>query len=117
VRDAVRQFVAVAGLAREMGGEQLARLADAVKEARRVFGFLEAAGHFGGQGLPEFVSATLVNGFVADDGELVRAWRDENEHRVAMEFNPSQPKQDEDSYEPLTSGKLLYTLGSTTIHG
>ena len=34
--------------------------------------------------MPELVAAFFVNRFVADYGDLVRAWRHENQHRIAL---------------------------------
>ena len=51
-------------------------------DARREFGFAEVAGHGFRQLPPEFISAFCVDGFIADDGKLVRARGHKNKHAV-----------------------------------
>ena len=84
MRDAVGQFVAVVRQTRKMRGQQFARLADAVEDALREFGFLEIAGHLARHGLPEFIAATIVNTFIADDRKLPGLWRDKDQDAVPV---------------------------------
>src|ERR1039458_8963168 len=67
-------------LTREMFRQQVAGLLHAVDDARREFGLAKVTAHGVCQLPPEFVPALRMDGFVADDGKLVRARSHKNQH-------------------------------------
>jgi len=61
-----------------MRGYHFADLLDGFDDGMTEFLVLKMCPHSIDNALPELVAALLVNRFIADDGELVRARRDEN---------------------------------------
>ena len=70
--------------ARKMFRQQVAGLLHGVNYPRCKFGFAKITGHDVRQLPPEFVPALRVNGFIADDGELVRARGHKNKHAIPL---------------------------------
>jgi len=68
----------------EVGGEQFAGLLNGGNDRLHgVIGF-EMGGHLVGEGLPGEIADARVDLFVADDGEGLGFWGDENQDRVAV---------------------------------
>jgi hypothetical protein len=67
-----------------MRGQHFADLLDRFDQRVAKFLDLKMRPHSFDNVLPELVTALLVNRFIADDGELVRAWRYENQHRITF---------------------------------
>src|SRR5437773_6839771 len=67
-----------------MRGQQFADFANRLDQRVAKLLVLKMRPHSFDNMLPELVATFLVNGFIADDGELVRAWRDENQNRVLL---------------------------------
>ena len=80
----VGQLVPMTGLGGKMLREEFAGFLDAVEDALGEAGFLEMAGHLGGNVGPEGVAATLMHASVADDGEFAHAGRDVDEDAIAI---------------------------------
>ncbi len=67
-----------------MRGQQFADFLNRFDQGVTEFLVLKMRPHSFDNALPELVAAFLMNRFIADDGELVRAWRDENQNRVLL---------------------------------
>jgi len=62
--------------------QQVAGSFHAMDDARREFRFAKVTAHGIRQFPPEFIPALCMNGFVTNDGKLVRAWSHENQHAI-----------------------------------
>jgi hypothetical protein len=67
-----------------MGRERVAGLMDCFNEGVAEMFVFKMAAHGIDKALPEVLAAFFVDGFVAHDGKLVRAGRDENKDGVAV---------------------------------
>ena len=80
----VWQLVSVVPLPREVPGEQFARAFDRLHDRIGKLLLLKMHPHRLNQLLPEFRAAPLVHALVADNRELLRTWRDEDQDRVPL---------------------------------
>jgi hypothetical protein len=62
--------------------QQVAGLLHAVDDASRESGLAKVTAHGVRQLPPELIPSLRMNGFIADDGEFVRARRHKNQHAV-----------------------------------
>ena len=70
VRNRVRHFVHVVGLAREMEGERFVRSAEHLEDGVGVMGLFHQRGDVRGDFLPALVSTFFVQPHVAPDGDF-----------------------------------------------
>lgn len=64
--------------------QDLARFFDGFSEAAAEFVVLKMSAHLIHKTLPRLFAAFFVNCFVADNRKFMRAWRDEDQHGVAV---------------------------------
>jgi len=75
-----------------MSDKRPTRFLDRIDQCVTEFFVSEMFPHFVNEPLPKVLAAFFVNRFIADDGELVRAGRHENEDRIALRrFVHSEP--------------------------
>jgi len=80
----VPRFIRRSGFFRKIRGQQFADLLNGFDDSMAKFFVLKMRAHHIDNSLPEFLAAFLVNRFVADHGEFMRAGRDENKHGIAL---------------------------------
>jgi hypothetical protein len=67
-----------------MRGQQFADFLDSFEDGVAKLLVLKMCPHSTYNVLPELFAALFVNRFVANNGEFVRSWRYENQHRIAL---------------------------------
>ncbi len=67
-----------------MRGKDPADLLDGVSQCEAEFFVLKVGTHLFDYALPELLAAFLVNRLITNDGELMNARRDKNQHRIAL---------------------------------
>ena len=82
--DLIRQFVRRCGSFRKMRGEHLADLLNRSYDSVTEFLAPKMRAHLVHNALPKLLAAFLVDRCIAHHRELVRAWRDENQHRIPL---------------------------------
>jgi len=80
----VSQLVRRRRCSRKVCGKQFADFVNRLDQSVAKLLILKMGPHSVHNALPKFVAAFLVNRFVADYGELVRAWRYKNQNRIAL---------------------------------
>ena len=84
LHDVIRQFICVCPCSGKMRGQQFADFLDRLDQRVTELLILKMRPHVFGDLLPEYVAAFLVDRFVANNGELVRTRRHENQHRITL---------------------------------
>src|SRR5437762_1176765 len=67
-----------------MRGQHFADFLNRSDQRVAEFLVLKMGSHSFDNALPKLVATFLVNGFIANNGELVLAWNHENQHRIAL---------------------------------
>jgi hypothetical protein len=80
----IRQFIRVLRRSREMPRQDVSDFLDCFDQRLTEIVILEMRSHSLHNALPEFVSAFLVNRFVADNGEFMNTRRHKNEHTITL---------------------------------
>ncbi len=78
----IRQFIPIVARSRKMLRQARARQFDRLHDGGSEFLAPEVSADRRDKLRPKFVTAALMNPLVTDDGEFLRARRDENQHRV-----------------------------------
>ena len=84
LHNVIRQFICVGRRLRKMRGQDFADFLDRLDQRVTELLILKMRPHVFRDSLPEHVAAFLVDRFVANNGELVRARRHENQHRITL---------------------------------
>jgi len=78
------QFIWVCGGLWKMRGEHISDFLNRLDQRVTELLVLKMCPHFLDNGLPKLLAAFFVNRLVANDGELVSAWRYEDQNRITL---------------------------------
>jgi hypothetical protein len=82
--DIIRQLIRVCRHSWKIRGQHFADFANRFRDCVAEFFILKMNAHSIHNVLPELVGASFVDRFVANNSELVRAWRYKNQHSIAL---------------------------------